>query len=54
MDISQPSDWYKVTKEDVYNQGGQKLLEQYYDDSLFKVIIECRGVMSAGFESLVS
>jgi hypothetical protein len=37
MNISQPSDWYKVRREDVYNHGGQKLLQQYYDNSLSKV-----------------
>ena len=35
--VSQPADWCRVKKEDVYNLGGQKLLQRYYNDSLYKV-----------------
>jgi hypothetical protein len=40
MNISQPTDWYKVSREDVYQQaGGQTLLEQYYGNSLYKALV---------------
>ena len=38
FDINQSRDWYKVTREDVYHEGGQKLLQQYYHNSLYEVI----------------
>src|SRR4051812_16834975 len=37
LHINTPSDWYKVTKQNVYKHGGQKMLQQYYGDSLYKV-----------------
>ena len=56
MNISQPTDWYKVKREDVYKHGGQKLIEQYYGNSLYKVIFA--GCTSwnviVGFDSFIS
>ena len=37
MKINDVLDWYKVRKQDVYDNGGKKLLKQYYNDSLQKV-----------------
>src|SRR5690242_17946993 len=37
FNINKPSDWYKVKRQDIYNQGGQNLLKQYYQDFLYKV-----------------
>lgn len=37
FDIKIPDDWYKVRKKDVYQHGGEKLMKQHYEDSLFKV-----------------
>jgi len=37
LGIKEPSDWYKVTKDDVHKFGGQKLLRQYYNDSIYQV-----------------
>jgi len=35
--ILQPSDWYKLRKEDIYAHGGKKLLQRFYHNSLYKV-----------------
>ena len=34
--VEAPSDWYRVTRKDVYNHGGHGLM-QYYHNSLFQV-----------------
>ena len=36
--ISRPTDWYEVKREDC-KQGGQTLLEKYYGNSLYKVLV---------------
>jgi len=41
MNISHPTDWYKVKREDIYNQGGQKLLQYYFANSLYKALSSC-------------
>ena len=37
LNLENTLDWYRVKKQDVYKQGGVKLLKQYYDDDLYKV-----------------
>lgn len=37
MNISQPSDWHKVKREDVIKRGGMRMLKQHYGNSLYKV-----------------
>lgn len=37
LNILKPSDWYNVRKEDIYAQGGKRLLQKYHEDSLPKV-----------------
>ena len=37
LNISQPTDWYKVTRETIEKYGGQTLLKQYYGNSVYKV-----------------
>lgn len=37
--ISNPSDWYKLKKRDIYNVGGEKILKYYHGDSLYKVAL---------------
>ena len=37
MNVSQPTDWYKVKTEDVYKNGGRIVLQQY-ENSLYKVV----------------
>lgn len=37
MHVSHSGEWYKVKREDVYNLGGQQLLQQCYNGSLYKV-----------------
>ena len=39
MDINHPTGWYKAKREDIYNHGGQKSLEQYYGNSVIKVFV---------------
>lgn len=37
LSLQQPSDWYKLTKQDVYKYGGRGLLQKCYDNSVVKV-----------------
>jgi len=37
--IGSSAEWYKLRRKDVYDRGGQKLLQQYYEDSLCKVTL---------------
>lgn len=37
MDVQKNEDWYRVKTTDVYKHGGKKLLQHYYDDTLYKV-----------------
>lgn len=39
LNITEPSDWYKVKKEDIYHYGGEKLLKQYYNDCVYRVTV---------------
>ena len=37
LGVNQQEDWYKIKKTEVYKYGGRKLLDIYYDGSLYKV-----------------
>ena len=37
LNIKEPSDWYKVTKDEIASRGGEKILQKYYNNSLYKV-----------------
>ena len=39
LNIQNASDWYKVTKKEIYSRGGNRLLEKYYSNSVYKVTI---------------
>ena len=53
LNVHRPSDWYKVTREDVRKYGGLKLLEQYYSNSFYKVDVFHCGYCE-GFDSCIS
>src|SRR5690349_6876285 len=49
MGIRTASDWYKVSKKDVFNHGGKHITEQYYGGSLSTVCLS--SVFSQRFQA---